>query len=367
MNNPLKILHSEAAVSFGGQEHRILKEMVAMRNAGHTVELACRPHAQLVERMQDLGFKVHKVPMEGRGDFFKATARFRKILKEGKFDVLNTHSRKDTLVAALGGRLAGTPLIVRTRHLASSIGSLLSYTWLPHRVSTVSDHVTEMVKTKGVPEYKVKTIYTPVEPPPADVKPILRQELGLADTDVIILCVAVMRADKGHLFLLDSVKDLLHKHPEAHLVLAGSGEPTFGRVKDWVAEHKLESQIHLLGYRRDVPNLMASADIFTLATRKEALGTVFLEAQQMGLPVVATDVGGVSETFIEGESGLLVPLDDSQKMAAAIEKLVVDQDLRRSMGARAKEWLQNEPKFTPEYLARHTTEVYAQWLSELRR
>lgn len=101
-DQPLRILHSEAAVSFGGQEHRILKEMLAMRERGHHIELACRPEAQLVERMRALGFTVHTVPMGGLGNFVRGVLKFRKILKQGRFDVLNTHSRKDTADSGLG-------------------------------------------------------------------------------------------------------------------------------------------------------------------------------------------------------------------------------------------------------------------------
>src|SRR5690606_39609863 len=83
--------------------------MRAMRKRGHHMELICRPEAQLVARMRDEGFVVHTVPMGGIVNFVKEVAAIRRILIDGRFDVLNTHSRKDTLIAALAGRLAGTP------------------------------------------------------------------------------------------------------------------------------------------------------------------------------------------------------------------------------------------------------------------
>ncbi|MFA5703216.1 MAG: glycosyltransferase family 4 protein [Advenella sp.] len=363
-DQPLKILHSEAAVSFGGQEHRILKEMLAMRERGHHIELACRPEAQLVERMRALGFTVHTVPMGGLGNFVRGVLKFRKILKQGKFDVLNTHSRKDTLIAALGARLARTPLIVRTRHLAAPIGSLLSYSWLPHRISTVSNHVRNMVLEKGVPEHKVRTIYSPVATPEPVEQSTLRQELCLSNSAVVVICVAVMRQKKGHVFLIDTMLPLFEKYPDLHLVLVGAGSPTYEQVVAFIKEKKVASRVHLMGYRKDVPNLLAGSDIFALATEQEASGTVYVEAQMSGLPVIGTDVGGVAEMFKDGETGILVPGKDREALGNALERLIADPALRQKMSAAAHQWLYDEGGFSTEKLALDTETAYRIWLAE---
>ena len=96
---PLRILHSEAATAFGGQEHRIFKEMVAMRERGHHMEAVVQSRAQLVERLGDAGFTVHKVDMAGVRNYFKGIAAIKRILRAGHYDVLNTHSRRDTVIA----------------------------------------------------------------------------------------------------------------------------------------------------------------------------------------------------------------------------------------------------------------------------
>lgn len=162
----MRIVHSEAATSFGGQEGRIFKEMNAMRARGHHLEAICQPHALLAQRLSEAGFTVHTLEMDGPLNYLKGVATIRRILREGRFDVLNTHSRRDTVIAAAAGRLAGTPLIVRTRHLSNKVGSLWSYTRLPHRVTTVSDHVREHLIERGVPPGRVATVYSPIVLPP---------------------------------------------------------------------------------------------------------------------------------------------------------------------------------------------------------
>ncbi|MGP1615385.1 MAG: glycosyltransferase, partial [Pollutimonas bauzanensis] len=164
---PLRILHSEAATGMGGQEQYIIRMMLSMRARGHHLEAVCQPHAKLTQRLRDEGFTVHTTVMGGPLNFVKGVARIRRVLREGHFDVLNTHSRRDTLIAGCAGRLAGTPLIVRTRHLAKRAGSLLSYTIIPHRVTTPSDFVRNHLIERGVkPEY-VATVYPAVDLAPA--------------------------------------------------------------------------------------------------------------------------------------------------------------------------------------------------------
>ncbi len=100
-----------------------------------------------------------------------------------------------------------------------------------------------------------------------------------------------MRPAKGHIALIDAMRSLMAGRPNLHLVFVGSGSPTFERVQAYIAELGLQSRIHLMGTRRDVPNLLAGFDLFALATEQEASGTVYVEAQASGLPVVGTGRG----------------------------------------------------------------------------
>jgi len=360
----LRIVHSEAATSFGGQEGRIFKEMTAMRARGHHMEAICQPKAQLAERLSDAGFPVHTLEMDGAVNYLKGIATIRGILREGRFDVLNTHSRRDTVIAAAAGRLARTPLIVRTRHLSNKVGSLWSYTCLPHRVTTVSDHVRQHLIDRGVPAGKVATVYSPIVLPPPVERSTLREELGLADDDIVVGCVAVMRATKGHKDLIDAIAPLMASRPKLHLVFVGGGSPVFEQTQAYVAELGLQDRIHLMGMRRDVPNLLAGFDLFALATQQEASGTVYVEAQASGLPVIGTDVGGVSEMFRDGETGILVPPKDPEALTAALVRLIDDAGLRRRMGEAGRKMVWDEGVFSPARLAETTEAVYAKWLAE---
>lgn len=365
VNKPLRIIHSEAATNFGGQEFRIFKEMVAMRDQGHHMEAICQPDALLTQRLRDAGFVVHTMYMDGTVNFICAIFKIWRILRQGKFDVLNTHSRQDTIIAAPAGRLAGTPLVVRTRHLSSKVNSLLSYTWLPHRVTTVSDYVRNLLIDKGVVPEHVETIYSPLVLADRVDQSSLRTELALKDTDIIVGCVAVMRPNKGHRELIDAIVPLMKSRDNLHLVLVGGGSPVYEQVQAYVEQLGMQSRIHLLGIRRDIANLMSGFDVFALATKEEASGTVFLEAATCAVPIVSNDVGGVPEVVARDQNCLLVQLGDHEGFKNALARLIDDPALRLKFGQYGLIITGPEGKFSTQTLVSRTEAVYRRWIKEL--
>lgn len=364
LQRPLRIVHSEAATSFGGQEQYIFQMMMAMRERGHHMEAICQPHAVLAQRLRDEGFTVHTLLMDGPANYLKGVIKLRKVLREGRFDVLNSHSRRDTILAGSAARLAGTPLIVRTRHLAKRVGSLLSYTIIPHRVTTTSYFVRDLLIKRGIPESHVAAIYPVVNLAVWGQSSTLREELKLAQNDIVVGCVAVMRAQKGHRALLDAMEPLIRGRPNLHLVFVGGGSPLFEEMQALVAEKGLGKRVHLLGRRTDVPNLLAGFDLFALATEQEAAGTVFVEAAAAGLAAVGTNVDGVPEMVENGVTGLLVPLHDQPAMTKALGTLIDDPELRGRMGRAGQRRVLEEGRFTPQAMVQSIESCYQRWLSE---
>lgn len=363
---PLRILHSEAATGFGGQEQYIFRMMCIMREHGHHMEAACQPHAQLTQRLRDEGFTVHTFYMDGPLNYVKGVYRLTRILARGRFDVVNTHSRRDALLAGMAARFAGVPLIVRTRHLAKKVGSLLSFTVVPKRVITASNFVRQILIDRGVKPDHVATVYPAVDFPDPMPAPVLRTQLGLPEGALIVGSVGVLRTEKGHAELIEAMAPIIGRHPQTHLVIIGGGHPAQERLQHLVDQKGLSDHIHLLGNRNDVPALLPDFDIFALATHIEASGTAFVEAGAVGIPVVGTRVGGVSEMMREGETGVLVPLFDISALTEAIERLLMAPDLRHRMGRAGRQYCFEEDRFTRQAMARSTQACYQRWLKELR-
>ena len=120
-----------------------------------------------------------------------------------------------------------------------------------------------------------------------------------------------------------------------HVRLAGDG-PGLTEVTSALTRNGLSQRVELLGARADVPDLLARSDVFVLSSRSEGFPVSVLEAMAAGLPVVATNVGGVAEAVVDGETGLLVPAADAEALARALERLVADGELRRRLGAAGR-------------------------------
>lgn len=361
---PLKILYTEAATSYGGQERYIHRLMKEMRGQGHQVEALCQPRSLLEKYLEQDGFKVHTFTMHSGGDFWRNLFPMRRFLKAHQYDVVNTHSRRDTVHVGAAARLARVPLVVRTRHLARPVGSLLSYSWIPHRVIAVSQFVKNQIVQRGMDENKVEIVYPAVDFPEPLPEPKLRQELGLSAQAMIVGSVAVLRKEKGIQELIQALAPLMREQAELHLVVIGGGELQT-KLEDFSAQLDVAKQVHMLGTRDDVALLIGDFDIFALATHLEASGTVFAEAGAARLPIVGTNVGGVSEMIDVGKSGMLVPLHDIVALRKALQHLLENADLRESMAQAGYSYARLSGRFSLKTMQERTESSYRRWLEQL--
>jgi len=212
---------------------------------------------------------------------------------------------------------------------------------LPARTIVLSDHVGRFfAEHGGVDPSRTRRIYYGVDPGPfqrATAMPEaeklrLRSSLGVAPDDVVFVCVARFAPQKAHAVLLEALAKV--EPQNVRLLLVGDDPFGNGRaLAEGVArELRLGDRALFTGIRRDVPELLAISDGFVMSSRWEGLGLVFLEAMAAGLPVVATRVSAVPEVVVDGETGLLVPVDDPASLAAALTRLAGDADLRRGLG-----------------------------------
>ena len=166
----------------------------------------------------------------------------------------------------------------------------------------------------------------------------LREELGLPDNAVILFVVANLIPYKGHHDLLRAISLLPESDKKnVMLICAGGGLDDRSDLVSLVSKLKLEKQVFWLGSRRDIPNLLSHADVGVLPSHEEGFSNAILEGMAAGLPMVVTDVGGNPEAVIDGETGFVVPSKDPKALAVALERLITDPEMRKSMGRAGRQ------------------------------
>jgi len=161
----------------------------------------------------------------------------------------------------------------------------------------------------------------------------LRKEIGLDRTTPLLGMIAVLRSWKGHLVLLQALRQVHEKQPDVRAVLVGDG-PFRNVIQDAIRCHGLEKRVLLLGHREDVAEILSGLDVVVSAsTAAEGVPQALLQALAMGRPVVASDVGGIPEIIRPGETGWLVPPGDPLALGGAILGALADRGEGQRMGA----------------------------------
>jgi glycosyltransferase involved in cell wall biosynthesis len=184
----------------------------------------------------------------------------------------------------------------------------------------------------------------------------LRNELNLREEDTIAMHIGNFSIEKNHTFLFDVFEDLKEQYASIKLVCVGTGV-LFEELKADVVNRKLCDTIYFLGFRKDIPELLAGADIFVLSSKVEGVPGVILEAAAQRVPSIATDVGGVREVLSNNHTGYIIQNFDEEEFRKKIIQLAVDDMLRYRLGANAYELVvknfnpvKNAQKFETLYL-----------------
>jgi glycosyltransferase involved in cell wall biosynthesis len=332
--------------------HFLLPLMRAIRARGHEVVGMCA-EGGLLEEVRAEGFRIVPVPFARRlSPLAHAKAFFDlvRLLRSERPDIVHAHMPISGFLARLAARLAGVPRVAYTCHgfLFNQDGSLLRRTgglameWIGGRITDVfmSVSANEAADARRLRIFR-DAVAVGNGRDPATFRPdnaaraAIRTALGTAADRVVVVAVSRLVRDKGYPELAAAMRAL----PEVELWVVGERLAS-DRGEDMaalLAEAGLADRLRLLGYRDDVAAVLAAADIFVLPSYFEALPMSVIEAMLVGLPVVASDVGGSREQVVPGVTGLLVPPRQVAPLAKALARLAADASLRSAMGRAGRQ------------------------------
>jgi glycosyltransferase involved in cell wall biosynthesis len=327
------VLH---ALDVGGMEMLVARLARALKRRGHEVGFTCIERAGTIgESLTEEGYRVTVVPTPGLYTILRPgvlEAWFRALAP----DVVHIHSGA-WLKAARAARRAGVPRVVHSAH-----GLLEPETWYTpaldwwaarstDRVIAVSDWMLDHLRTRArVPARLLSVIHNGVDTNTFQPGPrvgVLRRALGLDDGAWLIGTVARLTPVKNHALLIRACAALARSVPEMHAVIVGDG-PRRTALERQVAEAGLGRRVHFLGSTRVTPELYRDLDVFVLSSTAEGTSVSLLEALACGVCAVATAVGGNPEVLGGGRSGVLVPPNDAEALAAALGSLARDAGQR---------------------------------------
>jgi glycosyltransferase involved in cell wall biosynthesis len=277
----------------------------------------------------------------------------RRLIRAHRAEVLHGNSSGVAQTLAPAAALTGRPLMIHVHNHHPRRGR---YAFLVHQadmVGCVADALLRPYAADGMPPDRLTTIHNGIDISRMNWSgPRWRDRAGIPLEARVVGVLGSLIHRKGHDLMLRALAQL----PDAvHLLVGGSG-PEEGRLRALSDELGLGGRAHFVGEVTDPGALYAGLDLFALASREEGWGLVVAEAGYTGLACVVTRVGGVPELVLDEETGLIVPPEDSDALATALQRLLDDAALRARMGAAAQARVRRD--FTLEGMVR---KVEAAW------
>lgn len=363
----LRVLHLDSERTWRGGERQVLELMRRQRAAGDEPHLAAPSGSAVAARAAAEGFPVHPVAMRGTWDLASAlaVARLHRLLRP---HVVHWHAARAHAIGALAALLAPGPARILSRRVdflvRRSPGSRLLYALPIDAILAISEGVRDALLRSGVPAARIRVVPSGIDLGPYTVprdRETVRAREGIGPDEILVLQVAALAPHKSQRDLLHAARDAIARRPDLRFWIAGEGalRGELERARDALG---LGDRVRFLGFREDVPDLLAAADLFCVSSYLEGMGTSTLDAMAAGLPVVATRVGGIPEIVEHGVTGLLVPARDPAALAEALVTLASDPALRERMGREASIKVR---AFSADRTAERTREAYREALARL--
>ncbi len=365
----MKILH---ICALGGTAKSLLLPQIDyFLSRDVLVEIACSPDTEVTE-LQEQGYIIHPIQIDRRISAFsnlRSIYQLKRLIQQNDYDLVHVHTPIAAVLGRIAAKLAGVKNIVYTAHGFPfyELSSPLQYT-VYFQIEKFAASFTDLILSQNhedvatakklglcLPE-KIRYLGNGIDIDRFNRNRLershqieLKQSLGIPETaKTIVGTIGRLTRKKGSGYLIEAIAKLKPKFPTLHVVIIGSQlstdpEPFYLELVEKIRILGIEESVTFTGERNDIPELLGLLDIFTLPTfTHEGLPRSILEAMSMSLPVVTTDIRGCREAVIDGETGSIVPPQDSQKLTEALKNLLLNLELRQTYGKAGRQRVENE-------------------------
>jgi glycosyltransferase involved in cell wall biosynthesis len=364
------VFHLITRLLKGGAEAKTIETVLGLNGYRFTVGHGAAYDQEQVNRLEEAGIQTQEFPLIRHYNpvtTLPAVASLARYLRQEEFDIVHTHSTEAGIIGRFAARAAGVDNVVHTVHgipFAEDRNAVLNRFVLAceRRAATYTDRIVtnanaiaeEYLERRIGPREQYTTIYSGVDldrfrnaSPAADL-PGERPRIAM---------VARLAEGKGFDVLLDAIE--LLPGSEGSVCVVGNG-PLYDELEHSIVDRGLSETVYLMGYRDDIPNVLAASDVLVLPSYREGTPRVITEAMASGLPVIATDIAGIPEQVVDGETGYLMPTGDSQALAGHLSELLSNQQRREQMGEAGRNCSE---RFSIETMLDNLDTLYASFLT----
>lgn len=381
---PVRVLHPITRLIVGGAQENTMLTADWLNHAPayrgrYAVTVVCGPQTgaegSLIEETRARGVPLTILPELVRqispAQDVRAFFKLRRMMRQGRYDIVHTHSSKAGVLGRLAARSARVPVVVHTVHGWSFHDQMTPAQrrlyvaleklgdWAGDSLIVVSPQDIEKGLAQGIGRRQDYTVIRsgveldrfghPQTPPE-----VMRAQLGLPASAPVVGSVTRLSPQKAPLDLVRAYAQIARLRPDAWFVIVGDGSLR-GEVEREVRDAGIAPRTLLTGLRRDVPELMAVFDVFVLTSLWEGLPRVLPQAMATGLPIVCTAADGSAEAVSEGVNGFLTPRGDPDALAARAVDLLNDAALRRRLGAAGRA---RAPEFSVDRMVQQIDQHY---------
>ena len=348
------------------------RPVLVMPGSGAMVERARLLDIPVYDRQVDWWIRADPAFRMRRLDLSSAVDGIVDVIERERPALVHTNTSV-VLAGALAARRCGVPHVWHLHEVLdghTELRTVLPLDDVYRIIGELSDRVVTVARAQlaectVIEASKLLTIPNGVEPNvvgPAEAAAV-RRELAIADDAIVVASVGAVIPRKGYEDLVEAAAIARRTGVEIVCLIVGRGEPSeIERLSARARELGVDDRVRLLGFRSDVPAVLAAADILAHPSRNEALPTAILEAMAAGLPAVVTDCGGTAELVDDGVTGLIVPVAAPDRLAAALVRLAGDATLRGAMGESGRRRF--EEHFSLRAMTRSFEELYRDVLRE---
>ena len=360
MKKKIKLLHVITHLPIGGAQDNTLYTVELLNKKKYDISLCCNLDGELVERAKKVeDIKLFDIPFLCREvslyNDVKAFFSIYKLLKNGNFDIIHTHSSKAGFIARLAAKLNKIPVIIHTVHGFAFNDFMNVYkknffiyvekilaTWTDILITVSNLNKNKIVDLNIAKEENIKNIYSGIDLSLFTDKrnSDFRKELNLGDDKILIGSVGRLSNQKDPITMINAFDIVSKKFPEAYLVLVGDG-PLKDKIVDRIKKLKLKNRVHLTGNKSNPWDVYHSIDLFIMSSIYEGLGRSITEALSCGVPVVCTAVEGVPEIIKDSITGTLVPPREPIELADGIIRSLQNMKVAKRKAAEGRKFVQD--------------------------